>query len=409
MTTDSKATAGSPSPNAAQRAWLSEMSKLMGGGGIDFGAAVKAHAAPGGAGAPAPGGPGAPAPDACVTPDATASDFFFDYNSAELTASDKTFLEAYASAYLRLKISQDIVVEGFASIDGDPGWNQTLSSNRAAAVTKFLAKKLPKAKVKSIGKGPTSDFPGDLCQNRRATIKPVLELKVSDFVGEVKIEPPNDPPRPPGSLGEKAPVVTDFDIPEPCPMVSRDVVEAALTKWLIELGQAQKLTTKQKDAVKTTARVHLAEQTLLGKVGEDGDTRMGAHGRRCGREELEQQAITPFDGDDKTHDAAVLAKTITRNFPERIAQQNLDNFLKLRPREAPGELSIDEQIRAKADSLANQVLSDFGVPKKYWGDIKDWVKKKIPGRIDELKVSDEVKKGLKKAYNKLAGIKDDEN
>ena len=116
-------------------------------------------------------GPGAPAPDACVTPDATASDFFFDYNSAELTASDKNYLEAYAKAYLSQNISEEIVVKGYASIDGDSNWNEKLSNNRATAVTRFLAKKLPKAKIKPDGKGPTSSFPGDLCQNRAPRLR----------------------------------------------------------------------------------------------------------------------------------------------------------------------------------------------------------------------------------------------
>jgi outer membrane protein OmpA-like peptidoglycan-associated protein len=412
MTDDSEVATASPSLNTAQRAWLSELSKLI-GGGIDFDAAVKAKAAPGGDGTPAPAGSGTPDSEKCVTPEATASDYFFDFNSSDLTASDKTFLEAYAKAYLARNIAEKIQVTGFASIEGDKRTNDTLSQNRADRVVRYLiAQKVPKEKVnKPLGKGATKDFSdSNLCLNRRVTITPVLELKVSDFVDAVETEPRHVPPGPKPSLGEKADEtdITKVKIPEPCPMVSREVVEVRLTEWLIALGQAQKIKTKLKDMVMTTARVNVAEQTLLGKTGDDGDTFEGAHGRRCGREELEQQAITPFNGDDKVHEAAVLAKDITQNLPKEIPQQNFDNFLKLRPVEAPLELSLADQIRAKLDSKANQVLSDFGVPKKYWGKIKDFVKNKTPDLIDKLPVGDTEKEVMKEAYKKLAKIEDDE-
>jgi hypothetical protein len=119
--------------------------------------------------------------------------------------------------------------------------------------------------------------------------------------------------------------------------------------------------------------------------------------------------ITPFNGDETLHEAAVLAKQITQGFPKRLAHQNLLNLLKLKPVEAPVELSLAEQVRAKADSLANQVLSDFQIPKKYWGKIKDFVKDKIPDAIDKLPLSDKEKELAKKAYKKLANIKDDKH
>ena len=414
MTADSKVVPGSPPSNAAQRAWLSELSKLTGGGGIDFDLAVEAKAAPGGAGAPAPGGPGAPAPEACVTPDATPTDFFFDYKSAELTASDKTFLAAYAKAYLSQNIEEKIEVQGFASTEGAKDTNDTLSKNRAAQVVRYLiAQKVPKQKVKDpIGNGPTDSFsPTNLCLNRRATITPALDLKVSDFVEVVETEPRNVPTgkEPNLTLGEKAPEpdMTNVKIPEPCPMVSRDVVEAALEEWLIALGQAQKIKTREQDMVMTSKRVNLAEQTLLGLIGEDGDTREGPQGQQCGREDLGRAPVTPFNGDDNVHKADALAKDMTQGFPKRIPEQNLVNFLKLRPVEAPVELSLPDQIRAKANSLANEVLSDFGVPRKYWGKIKEFVKNKTPDLIDTLPVDDKVKDAMKKGYKKLAKIDDE--
>jgi outer membrane protein OmpA-like peptidoglycan-associated protein len=371
------------------------------------------------AGAGTPAGVGSPSKDSadnCVTPDATGSDYFFDKDSPKLTASDKTFLEAYAKAYLAQNVDEKITVTGYASIEGDKSENAKLSQNRANEVARYLSdQKVPKDKVnKPVGKGATQQFSeSNYCLNRRVTITPVLNLKVVDFVEVVETEPRNVPTgkKPDLSLGTKAeePDIANIHIPEPCPMVSRDVVEQTLTEWLIALGKAQKLKTRETDMVMTTARVNLAEQTLLGKTGADGDTREGPHGTRCGREELEQMPITPFNGDETLHEAAVLAKQITQGFPKRLAHQNLLNLLKLKPVEAPVELSLGEQVRAKADSLANQVLSDFQVPKKYWGKIKDFVKDKIPDAIDKLPISDKEKELAKKAYKKLANIKDDKD
>ncbi len=417
MTTHSEVTADRPPLNGAQRKWLSEISKLIGGGGIDFGVAAKAQAAPGGAGAPVPGGSGAPAPDACVTPDATtASDYFFDFNSPDLTASDKTYLEAYAKAYLSQNIAEKIEVTGYASTEGDKRTNDTLSQKRADNVARYLVgAKVPKDKVKKpTGMGATTKFSdSNLCLNRRVTITPVLELKVSDFVDVGGTENVPTGKKPDDSLGQKAPEpdITNIKIPEPCPTVSRDVVEDALTDWLAKLGEAQKANSKDrdmKDVVMSTYRVYMAEQTLLGKMGDDGDTREGAFGQRCGREELEQEGITPPKGDGRTHESAVLANEVTKNFPKRISRQNLDNFLKMRPVEAAEELSVKDQIRAKADSSANQILSDVGVPKKYWGKIKEYVKNKIPDGIEKLDIDENMKKLLTKGYKELANIKDDE-
>jgi hypothetical protein len=226
------------------------------------------------------------------------------------------------------------------------------------------------------------------------TIKPELKLTVRDFVDVVETEPRNVPipgKRPNTSLGEKADEGEVPDPPEPPEMVSRDEVEAALKQWLIDLGKAQKV--KTRDSVITTRRVHVAEETLLGRpLGE----------------EIDRPPITPFDGDGRGHDAAELARQITQNLPEEIPKKNFDNFRKLKPVEAPIEKSTVDQIRDKLDDKADEVLKDFHVPKKYWGDIKDFVRKHTPDAIDKLPVDDKVKDGMKKAYDKLNKKGDDE-
>jgi outer membrane protein OmpA-like peptidoglycan-associated protein len=186
---------------------MSELFKLTGAGGVEFDVAAQGKTAPGALGAP--GAPGAPRPGKCATPDATATDYFFDYKSANLTPSDKTFLETYAKAYLKSMISDPIVVEGYASMDGDKDKNLSLSRDRAAQVARYLiAQKVPKARVTFVGKGSTDFFStSDLCQNRRATIKPPLNLTVRDFVEVVDEEPGNvaiPGKKPNVSLGEKA-------------------------------------------------------------------------------------------------------------------------------------------------------------------------------------------------------------
>lgn len=369
------------------------------------------------AGAGTPAGVGSPSKDDadnCVTPDATGSDYFFDKDSPKLTPSDKTFLEAYAKAYLAQNVDEKITVTGYASIEGDKSENAKLSQNRANEVARYLNdQKVPKDKVnKPVGKGATQQFSdSNYCLNRRVTITPVLNLRVVDFVEVVETEPRNVPTgkEPVCTLGSKAeePDIANISIPEPCPMVSLNVVEQTLTEWLTALGQAQKLKMRDTDLVMTTARVNLAEETLLGKAGVEGDTREGPHGTRCGRETLERDATTPPNGDGKVHEVDILVQRITQSFPKRLAHQNLLNLLKLKPVEGSVELSDAEQFRANADALANQVLSDIGVPKKYWGKVKEFVKNKIPDGIDKLPISDTEKDLAKKAYKELANIKDE--
>jgi outer membrane protein OmpA-like peptidoglycan-associated protein len=374
--------------------WVSGLFKLTGAGNGATATGTQANAA---AGASGSGGPAATGPDTCATPDATATDFFFEKASSDLTSSDKTFLEAYAKAYLNSKISQPIMLEGFASMEGDENKNKSLSKDRAGQVARYLiAQKVPKASVKSVGKGRTDSFSKtDLCQNRRVTIKPELKLTVRDFVDVVEIEPRNVPipgKQPSVSLGEKAdePPVPPPPDPPP-PMVPRDEVEAALKKWLLELGKSQKV--KTRDSVHSTSRVYVAEETLLGRpLGED----------------LEGLPITPANGDGRGHDAAELAHSIAQNLPDEIPKKNFDNFKKLRPEEAPQEKPLLDAARDKLDKKADEVLSDFRVPKKYWKYIKDYVKNHTKDLIDDLPVDSTMKDIMKQAYDKIDKSGDDQ-
>jgi outer membrane protein OmpA-like peptidoglycan-associated protein len=176
-----------------------------GGPGGASGGAVQGGSAPGGAGAPA----------------ATSTDLFFDKASPKLTDSDKESLDAYASAYQRENSSEQIVVEGYASMEGELQDNLKLSVARANSVADYLTKQhgVPKAKVTANGCGATNQFSkDDLSQNRRATIKPPPNLTVRDIVKVVDL-PPNPGNKPNPTLGEKADDVdlTNIVPPEPPP------------------------------------------------------------------------------------------------------------------------------------------------------------------------------------------------
>jgi outer membrane protein OmpA-like peptidoglycan-associated protein len=103
--------------------------------------------------------------------DATSTDLFFNWDSAELTTSDKKSLDAYAKAYLAAKSPETVFVDAYASEEGNEEHNKKLSEKRAEAVAGYL-KQQGVPKVEGRGHGATKKFGNDLRQNRRATIKP---------------------------------------------------------------------------------------------------------------------------------------------------------------------------------------------------------------------------------------------
>jgi outer membrane protein OmpA-like peptidoglycan-associated protein len=231
-----------------------------------------------GAGPAAPGGgPSGPVqagaapsePDAAL--DATSNDFFFDKNSAKLTASDTEMLDAYAEVYLKGKRSEPVEVDGYASVEGDATFNQKLSEQRADAVANYLKKKgLTKVAAKGHGATGSKD---ELRQNRHAAIKPPLTVR--DIVGEVKIEPPLPGKTPNPTLGEKAaePDISHIPIPDPPSESDESENEGAektlkvdLAKPSIELGV--QVTFGLRD--KKTKKAVLTELEVSAKLSVDG-------------------------------------------------------------------------------------------------------------------------------------------
>ena len=73
----------------------------------------------------------------------------------------------------------------------------------------------------------------------------------------------------------------------------------------------------------------------------------------------------------------------------------------MRAKEVKKQKSIAGQIGDAFDEKADDILADFGVPQKYWKDIKDFAKKRIPDAIDKLPIDDDLKDPAKKAYEKI--------
>jgi outer membrane protein OmpA-like peptidoglycan-associated protein len=236
-------------------------------------AALLAGGGSGAGGGPAAAAQGAAAAGGGGVPAATATDLFFAKGSFALTADDKKSLDAYAKAYLAANSSQQVVVDGYASKEGDPSFNQKLSDDRAKAVAAYL-NQLGVKNVTTNPNGPTDSFAkDDLSQNRRATLKPPLTVR--DIVGEVKIEPPLPGKAPNPTLGEKAaePDISHIPIPDPPSESDESENEGAektlkvdLAKPSIELGV--KVTFGLRD--KKTKKAVLTELEVSAKLSVDG-------------------------------------------------------------------------------------------------------------------------------------------
>src|SRR5262245_13737138 len=106
MSDDSQTESVSLTTDNESDSWVSDLFKLTGAGGN--GAVATGSKATSTGGTSGTSGPGTTGPDTCDTPEATATAFFFDKGLSDLTSSDKTFLEAYAKAYLSSKTSEKI-------------------------------------------------------------------------------------------------------------------------------------------------------------------------------------------------------------------------------------------------------------------------------------------------------------
>lgn len=105
---------------------------------------------------------------------ATDTELFFDRDSAVLTGPDENSLFRFSQTYLRSGSTEKITLDGYASRDGDPGYNKDLASKRAYAVFDALVRsKVPADRIVVKGHDPTDEFSkDDPKQNRRVSVGP---------------------------------------------------------------------------------------------------------------------------------------------------------------------------------------------------------------------------------------------
>jgi outer membrane protein OmpA-like peptidoglycan-associated protein len=103
------------------------------------------------------------------------NDILFDFNSSSLRAESQQTLAALASNF-RNYPDEQVTIEGHTDSIGTPSYNQTLSQQRASAVSGYLsAEGVPSARITSIGYGETrpkasNDTPEGRQLNRRVEI-----------------------------------------------------------------------------------------------------------------------------------------------------------------------------------------------------------------------------------------------
>lgn len=93
----------------------------------------------------------------------------FALNSDNLLSSGRSQLNTVAQTMLSQGGTYNIT--GYASTEGDAGYNQSLSERRARSVAAYLVGKgVPSSSLNSSGAGETTQFGSDLASNRRVQI-----------------------------------------------------------------------------------------------------------------------------------------------------------------------------------------------------------------------------------------------
>jgi outer membrane protein OmpA-like peptidoglycan-associated protein len=180
---------------------------------------------------------------------ATDVDLFFERDSADLTASDKAALDAYAQAVIKAASTDRITVEAYASMEGVAQHNQQLSADRAKAVVDYLVTSgVPALQISPpAGRGPTDRFSKDDPRaNRRATIAPKAPSSSTPATPASPSPPPGSPSKPPNPADppppqqqqqevkeeHKLPALTPIAIEKPKPHAGGDL--AAGYPWSLQ-------------------------------------------------------------------------------------------------------------------------------------------------------------------------------
>jgi outer membrane protein OmpA-like peptidoglycan-associated protein len=123
------------------------------------------------AGDPALIPPGFPC-DPDLTPGAPAgTDILFPVNGATIDAGHTAQLTVFRDAWVAAGGTDDILIHGYASTDGEQGPNWTLSCNRAEAVrAELLRLGIPAVRIEVVAHGESTDFGAGAAANRHAVV-----------------------------------------------------------------------------------------------------------------------------------------------------------------------------------------------------------------------------------------------
>ncbi|MER2555481.1 MAG: DUF4157 domain-containing protein [Thauera sp.] len=101
----------------------------------------------------------------------TGTDIVFTVGLSTITAAHTAALTAFRDAWVAAGGTDDVVVHGYASTDGEQGANWTLSCDRAEAVQAELVRLgIPAVRISMLAHGESTDFSTSLAPNRRAVV-----------------------------------------------------------------------------------------------------------------------------------------------------------------------------------------------------------------------------------------------
>jgi len=102
----------------------------------------------------------------------TGTDILFGSDKTTITTTHTRDLTAFVATWLAGGGTDDILVHGFASSDGDQGHNWTLSCDRAQAVQSELIRLgVPSVRISIVAHGASTDFGAGAAPNRHAVVE----------------------------------------------------------------------------------------------------------------------------------------------------------------------------------------------------------------------------------------------
>jgi len=116
--------------------------------------------------------PGFACPDDAKPSHPAGTDLLFANDATALTADHIKTLSAFAAAWKAAGGTDDLLVHGYASVDGPAGHNWTLSCDRALMVQgELIFLGIPPVRLDVVAHGPSTDFGAGAAPNRHAVIE----------------------------------------------------------------------------------------------------------------------------------------------------------------------------------------------------------------------------------------------